>query len=462
MRDRALLGAMVAALGMLTIDVTAVRVALPAIQVELGATDVEQAWVINGYLLSLGVFVVAGGRAGDLLGRRPVFLAGLVLFTVCSIGAGLAPSGAVLVGARVLQGIGAAVMTPGIYAIVTDGFAGPHLGRAMGVLTGTAAVGLSLGPLLGGLLVQVAGWRWIFFLNVPLAVFTVVAVLRAVPAGRRGAGPGIDVPGLIALAVALTLLDIGLLQGGADGWVSPVTLVLIGVGVLGLAVFWRIEARAREPLVDPQVLRRPEMAAANVVGFCMQFVSTAVTVLLAIWLQEGLRVSPLQAGLALLPMTLPVMVASPLAGRLVPRFGARRLVIVGTAAVAVGTALIGFGALTGRYGPVAPGLTLFGCGFAVVLTALTTALMAAAGAVDRGMVSGIYNTSRNVGASVGVGVTTSLLLALNVTSSLDVAFAEVMLVTAVVAAAGCAAAFRLAGPVGAEPVLPARVGHHHH
>jgi DHA2 family methylenomycin A resistance protein-like MFS transporter len=215
-----------------------------------------------------------------------------------------------------------------------------------------------------------------------------------------------------------------------------------------------------EPLVDPAVLRRPEMAAANAVGFCMQFVSTAVTVLVAIWLQEGLRVSALTAGLALLPMTLPVTVAAPLAGRLVPRFGARRLVIAGTVAVAVGTAAIGAGALSGRYGPVIPGLALFGCGFATVLTALTTALMAGAGELDRGMVSGIYNTARNVGASVGVGVTNSLLLTLMVSQGLDRAFATTMFVTAGVAALGAGASRALARPSGA-PTVPLPIAGQH-
>ena len=451
---------MIAALGMLTIDVTAVRVALPAIQVELGATDVEQAWVVNGYLLSLGVFVVAGGRAGDLFGRRTVFLAGLALFTICSALAGFAPSAEFLVGARIVQGIGAAVMTPGIYAIITDGFAGRNLGKAMGALTGTAAIGLSIGPLLGGLLVQVVGWRWIFFINLPLAVFAAVAVYRAVPGGHRAGGPRIDLPGLALLALALSLLNIGLLEGGPAGWTNPVTLTLLSLGVAGLLAFWAVESQVPDPLVDPAVLRRPEMAAANAVGFCMQFVSTAVTVLVAIWLQEGLRVSALSAGLALLPMTLPVTVAAPLAGRWVPRFGARRLVITGTVAVAVGTAAIGAGALTGRYGPVIPGLALFGCGFATVLTALTTALMSGAGELDRGMVSGIYNTARNVGASIGVGVTNSLLLTLTVTRGLDQAFAITMFVTAGVAALGAGASLALARPTG-SPAAQHPVGHHH-
>ena len=310
---------MIAALGMLTIDVTAVRVALPAIQVELGATDVEQAWVVNGYLLSLGVFVVAGGRAGDLFGRRTVFLAGLALFTVCSALAGFAPSAEFLVGARIVQGIGAAVMTPGIYAIITDGFAGRNLGKAMGALTGTAAIGLSIGPLLGGLLVQVVGWRWIFFINLPLAVFAAVAVLsgRARWASGRRAADRSTRPG--SARPCPQPADIGLLEGGPAGWTNPVTLTLLSLGVAGLLAFWAVESQVPDPFVDPAVLRRPEMAAANAVGFCMQFVSTAVTVLVAIWLQEGLRVSALSAGLALLPMTLPVTVAAPLAGRWVPR-----------------------------------------------------------------------------------------------------------------------------------------------
>ncbi len=460
MRDRALLSAMIAALGMLTIDVTAVRVALPAIQLELGASDVEQAWVINGYLLALGVFVVAGGRAGDLFGRRPVFLVGLTVFTVSSMLSGLAPGGGWLVAARVVQGIGAAVMTPGVYAIVTDAYAGPGLGKAMGALTGTAAVGLSLGPLLGGLLVQLVGWRWIFFLNVPLAVFTAVAVLRSVPGGGRGTGPRIDVPGLVLLALALSLLDIGLLQGGPAGWSNPLSWGLIGLGILGLVAFWLVESRVHDPLVDPLVLRRRELAAANGVGFSMQFVSTAVTVLFAIWLQEGLGVSALQTGLALLPMTIPVTVAAPLAGRFVPRFGARRLVVAGTATVAVGTVVVGAAALSGSYWPAIPGLALFGCGFAVVLTALTTALMAGAAELDRGMVSGIYNTARNVGASVGVGVTTSLLLTMSVGRGIDQAFAITMFVTALVAAFGTAAAWQLARPTAVH-VPAVDVGHHH-
>jgi MFS family permease len=350
-------------------------------------------------------------------------------------------------------------LTPGVYAMITDGFAGRDLGRAMGTLTGTAAVGLSVGPLLGGLLVDVAGWRWIFFINLPVAVFTAVAVLRAVPAGRRGIGPRIDLAGLVLLALGLTALSLGLLQGGPDGWTAPLTLGLLAIGVAGLVAFWFVESRVPDPLVDPAVLRQPQMAAANAVGFCMQFVSTGVTVLVAIWLQEGLRASALLAGVALLPMTLPITVASLLAGRLVQRFGARRLVIVGAVTVAVGTAAIGLGALSGSYPPVVPGLILFGCGFAVVLTSLTTALMAGAGELDRGMVSGIYNTARNVGASVGVGVTNSLLLGLAVTRGLDEAFAVTMFVTAAVAAVGGGAALALARPSSASAADQLARGH---
>jgi EmrB/QacA subfamily drug resistance transporter len=430
------LAAMILALGMLTIDVTVVRVALPTIQRELGISNVAQQWVVNAYLLTVGVFVVAGGRAGDLFGRRRVFLVGLGLFTVCSALSGLASSGGELVAARAGQGAGAAIMTPGTFSIVTDAFAGPELGRAMGSLTGTAAAGLSIGPLLGGFLIDSAGWRWIFFINVPLGVLAAIAVVRHVPERRRVGAPRIDLAGLVTLGLGLTALSVGLMLGVGWGWGSPRTLgALLGGGVL-LVTFWIIEQRVDAPLVDPRTLRRRELAAANGVGFCAQFVSTGFTVLVAIYLQQELHYSPLATGALLLPMTIPLLIASPLSGRLLERVGARRLTAAGMALVAAGVAEVAISATAGGLDGLLPGFVLFGCGFAVVLTTLTTAVMAAAGELDRGMVSGIYNTARNVGASLGVAVTSSVLFTLERRHPFADAFAATIGVTAVVAALG--------------------------
>jgi EmrB/QacA subfamily drug resistance transporter len=452
-RDRWVLVAMVLSLGMLTIDVTVVRVALPAIQRELGTSDVVQAWVVNAYLLALGVLVVAGGRAGDLFGRRRVFLVGLGLFTGCSVLAGLAPSGGALVAARAGQGAGAAIMTPGTFSTITDTFAGPKLGRAMGVLTGTAAVGLSLGPLLGGALIQIAGWRWIFFINVPIGALAAAAVLATVPERRDRGAPTIDVRGLVVLAAALVALNVGVMQAESWGWSAPQTLALIAAGAGGLAVFVSLERRVAAPLIDPAMLRRRTTAAANGVGFCAQFASTALTVLVAIHLQDALDASALAAGLLLLPLTVPVIAGAALGGRLVAIVGVRRLVGCGMLAMGAGTAIIGAGALSARYLPMAPGLVLFGVGFAVLLTAMTTAVMAGAAPDERGMVSGIYNTARNIGASLGVAIASSLLATLERGHSADVAFALTMLAIAVVSVGGAGLSRCLDAPT--QPTGPA-------
>ncbi len=437
--------AMILALGMLTIDVTVVRVALPTIQRELGVSSVEQQWVVNAYLLTVGVFVVAGGRAGDLFGRRRVFLVGLGLFTVCSALSGLAGSGGELIAARAGQGAGAAIMTPGTFSIVTDAFDGPGLGRAMGSLTGTAAAGLSIGPLLGGVLIAVAGWRWIFFINIPLGILAAIAVARHVPERRRLGAPRIDFAGLVTLGLGLTAVSVGLMQGEGWGWVSARTLGVLLGGVILLIGFWRLERRVDAPLVDPRVLRRRELAAANGVGFCAQFVSTGFTVLVAIYLQDELHYSPLATGALLLPMTIPLLIASPLSGRLLERAGARLLTTAGMALVAAGVAWVAIGATGGKLAGLLPGFVLFGCGFAAVLTTLTTAVMAAAGELDRGMVSGIYNTARNVGASLGVAVTSSVLFTLERRHPFAESFAATMGVAAAVAALGAVLALVFLG-----------------
>ena len=406
------LAAATLALGMMTIDVSIVRVALPTIQQELDASDVSQQWIVNAYLLTMGTFAIAGGRAGDLLGRRRVFLAGVVIFITGSMLSGLAPSTGVLICARAMQGLGAAIMTPGNVAMVTDAFAGRSLGRPMGVLTGVGSIGVSIGALVGGLLITLAGWRWIFFINVPISVLVLVIVLRYVPERRLEHPPGLDIPGLVTLAIGMTALTVGLMEAPSLGWGSVATIGLLAGGGVVLYAWLRIEAREPDPLVDPAILRGP-MLGANFVAFCVPFVLTGLSVLLAIYLQTVLGYSALATGALLLPMTIPMFAGSLLAGWMLGWIAARSLVTAGMFAAGIGVFLVGVGATTGsQYLPLLPGMVIFGFGGAVALPSMTAAIMASATALNRGMVSGVYNTARLVGGTIGLAMMGSTLATL--------------------------------------------------
>ena len=451
---------MTTALGMLTIDTTVVRVALPTIQHELHTSAVVQQWVVNAYLLAFAVFVIAGGRAGDLFGRRRVFLVGLVGFTVCS-GPGRERSGlTLLLAARVGQGIGGAIMLPGTLSIVTDAFAGPRLGRAIAVISTVAAAGVSVGPLLGGVLTEYAGWRWIFFVNIPVGIVALVLTLVAVPESRKEHAPPIDFRGLVLLAAGLSALTLGLMQAQDWGWTSPAVIgLLVGSGI-AFAVFAAVEARARVPLVDLGLLRDGPLAA-NTVGATAQFAVTGLTVLAAVYLQTVLGFSPFEAGLGLLPLTVPALFGAPLSGWLLERISGRVLATVGTVLMAAGMLAAGIGAdLSDRYVALAPGFLVFAIGFSVVYTVMTTLVMGGAAAADRGMVSGVYNTARNVGATLGVAVMGAILAAASgagTPSDVDTAFALTLEVTAGIAALGA-----LLGWLGLPRTRPERPSAHHH
>jgi EmrB/QacA subfamily drug resistance transporter len=447
------LATMTAALLMLTLDTTVVRVALPSIQRELGASDVVAQWIVNAYLLTSAVFVIAGGRAGDLFGRRRVFLAGLACFTVCSALAGIAEDSALLLAARAGQGVGAAVMLPGIFAIVTDAFEGPSLGRVMAVISAVAAVGVSIGPLVGGAITEYAGWRWIFFVNVPIGLAVGAAAFRAVGESRRADAPRLDWRGLVLLATGLTALTLGIMQTQSWGLASGATIGLLLGAAATLVLFWLAEGRTAPPLVDRRLLRGGSLAA-NTIASCSQFAVTGLTVLAAVYFQTALGYSPLEAGALLLPLTVPMLFSAPLTGLLLPRAGARALVTAGMALMTAGMVAIGVGAdVSDRYAALLPGLAVFGVGFSVVYTALTTAVMASAAAFDRGLVSGVYNTARNLGATLGVAVMGSLLAGFEADrpSELSAAFALTLEVSASVAFAGALIAYFALGRLPAPP-----------
>jgi EmrB/QacA subfamily drug resistance transporter len=409
-RQWGVLAAATLALGMMTIDVSIVRVALPTIQDDLELSDAAQQWIVNAYLLTMGTLAIAGGRAGDRFGRRSVFLIGVGVFVSCSILAGLSESGGTMIAARAGQGVGAAIMTPGNIAMVTDAFSGRQLAKAMGVLVGIGSIGVSVGALVGGALIELASWRWVFFINVPVSAMVIALVAANVPETRADRAPGLDLPGLTTLVVGMTALTYGLVQAPVWGFGSAPALAVGLIAVGSLSAWLWLESRAADPLVDPQVLRGP-MLGGNFVAFCVPFVLSGLSVFLAIYLQNVLGYTALEAGIRMLPLTVPGLIGSLLSGRLTAWLGARTVITGGMALATAGVFLVGVGAdiRAYEYGAVVPGLVIFAAASGAALPPMTATIMASATLPERGMVSGVYNTSRLIGSTLGLAAMGSLL-----------------------------------------------------
>src|SRR5919204_245552 len=324
------LGAMCFALFMVMLDNTVVNIALPAIKSDFSASISGLSWAVNAYTLSFAVLLVTGGRLGDVFGRKRMFLAGLVGFTLASIGAGLSQSIGQLIFWRAAQGAGAAFLMPGSLSILTDAFHGRERGRALGLWAGISGLALGMGPVLGGLLVEKAGWEWIFFLNVPVAVIAVPVTLYAVresrdPSARRR----IDWAGILSLSAGMGLLVLALVQANDYGWTSAPTLAGLAVAAAGLVVFGWLQITGDDPMVDLGFFRNRTFSAGNVTAFLVMYSMFATFFFITLYMQNVLRLSPLETGARFLPMTVLIILTAPVAGRLSDRFGSRGLLAGG-------------------------------------------------------------------------------------------------------------------------------------
>src|SRR5829696_8211065 len=423
-RRAALLAAATGALSLTFLDQTAVSVALPAIQDDLGASAREAAWVINIYVLALAVLIAAAGRLGDRLGTARVLAGGLPVFAGASVGCALAPDPGWLIAARAVQGAGAAGMLPLTTALISDAF-GPHeRGRALGLSIGIASAMLALGPLVGGAVTELASWPWIFALNVPLAALLAMIVLRtaaaadgATGAGPRPAGPP-DPLGALLLVVGLGGLVAGLMQGPTWGWDAGATLALLGGGLIARAAFGRAERARTEPLLHLGLLRGPYLGAVLVAG-AARFVVVGAVVYAAILLQALLDFGPLDAGLAMLTATIPILFAGPISGRLTDRRGAVVPATGGLLIAAAGLAWMAAHAGEARYGSLWPGLIALGLGLGLAVPAATTAGMNAVTERRRGEAPGLQDTARQVGGALGVAVLGALVTAVELDRLVD-------------------------------------------
>jgi EmrB/QacA subfamily drug resistance transporter len=403
-RTRLVLWSMTLANAMILVDQTAVPLALPDIIRDFAVGSQQVQWVLTASLLPLAGLLVLGGRLGDLFGRRRIFITGAVLFTSASAAGGLAPAFGVLLGCRVLQGAGGALMLPNTIAIVSAAFPARDRGQALGLMGGAAAVAGALGPTIGGGLTAALSWRAVLLVNVPLAVAAVAGTLRSVPPDpARGQRQHIDLAGTVLLTVALIGLVFGLSQSQAWGWTAPGVLGPLVLSVVAAAAFVRAERAAASPLLDLRLLRRhPNYLGSTVSQFIAGMAEMGLALLFPLLLILNLQLSPALAGLALIPTTLPMVIVAPLTGRWYDRAGGRPPLIAGFTVLALSTIALAWGVHSNAYLPVLPGLLLYGIGLALVLTVNDPVSLDTLPEDDHGQASGVSATAEQFGGAVGI------------------------------------------------------------
>jgi EmrB/QacA subfamily drug resistance transporter len=388
---------------MIMLDNTVVNVALPSIQDDLGATLSGLEWTVNIYTLTFAVLLVTGGRLGDILGRRRMFLFGVVVFALSSAAIGLSPGQGWLIAGRALQGVGAAFMMPATLSIITVTFPAEERGKAIGTWAGVSALALAIGPVVGGALAEYVSWRAIFFLNLPVAVGAVAVTLFATHESRdESRRHTIDWLGIGALSVGLSALVLALVEGNAWGWGSAGVIALLATAVVGIASFALIEPRVEEPMVDFSLFRSRTYLGANAVAFIVSFAMFAMFFFTALYMQNILGYSPVEAGVRFLPSTLMIVLIAPIAGRLADRVGPRPLIVGGLTLVAFALFLQTRIDVDTGYGLLLPAFVLMGIGMALVMSPMSTAAMNSVAPQKAGVGSGILSMNRMVGATFGV------------------------------------------------------------
>lgn len=391
---------------MILVDQTAVPLALPDIMNTFGIGSALVQWVLNGSLLPLAGLLVLGGRLGDLLGLRRIFLLGSVLFGGASALAGLAPTFGILLLSRVVQGVGGALMLPATVAIVSAAYPRSARGRALGTMGGVAAVAGALGPTIGGVLTTTLSWRAVLLVNVPLLILTVLATLRSVPVDQPRTGKAhIDFSGAALLSVALVGLVFGLAQTTVWGWTSPGVLLPLVACVVAAVLFVLRERRAHNPLMSFSLLRRHRnylgaTLSQGLAGVC----EMGLGVILPLILILNLGMNPALAGLALIPTTLPMIALAPLAGRWYDRMGGRPPLIAGFACIALSGVALAIGVGTNQYLALLPGLLLYGIGLAITLTVNDPVSLDSIPDADDGQASGVSATAEQGGGAIGIAL----------------------------------------------------------
>jgi EmrB/QacA subfamily drug resistance transporter len=396
---------------MVILDATIVNVALPSIQADLEISESSLQWIVNAYALLFGGFLLLGGRAGDLVGRKRIFLAGLVLFTSASLLCALATGETMLILARGLQGLGAALVSPAALSIVTTTFAeGAERTKALGVWAAIAVGGGAVGLVLGGLLVETLSWPWIFFVNVPVGIAAFFVSLRYVPESKdTHVHKSFDLAGAVSVTAGLIALVYGIVRSAESGWGSAEVLGFLALAAILLVGFVLIERRSAEPLVRLSIFSVRTVRGANVAMFVVAAGLFAMFFFNTLYVQRVLGFSPLEAGLAFVPFTAGVIIGAGLSQRLVPALGAREVPLIGVALGAVGLLL--FLRLTPDSSYLAdllPGIMLTSIGMGLVFVPITLIATSGVPTDDAGLASGLFNTSQQIGGALGLALLSTL------------------------------------------------------
>jgi EmrB/QacA subfamily drug resistance transporter len=397
---------------MIVIDASIVNVALPSIGDALNFSQDNLSWVVNAYTLTFGGFLLLGGRLADYLGRRRMFMLGLGLFSVASLLGGLAQSEGWLIGARALQGLGAAIVSPAALSIITTTFAeGAERNRALGVWGAVAGAGGAAGVLLGGILTDTLGWEWVLFVNVPIGLAAASMAPRLLPESRIAAEErgSFDLPGAFSVTAGLALLVYALVSTATAGWTSTETLLRLAGAVVLLVAFVAIEARSRNPLMPFSIFRLRTLRGANVVGLLIGMSLFSMFFFISLYLQQVLGYSPLKAGLAYLPLSAAIILSAGGASQLVTRIGFKPVLIGGLGLITVGLlwfsqVTAGGGYLTDVLGPS----LLAGAGLGFAFVSVTIAAMAQTSPGQAGLASGLINTNQQIGGALGLAILASI------------------------------------------------------
>src|SRR5919204_6904807 len=399
------LAAVTFGLFMIMLDNTVVNVALPAMQDDLGISQAGLEWVVNAYALTFGVLLLSGGKLADLLGRRKIFIVGLVIFTAASLACGLATGPGILIAARTVQGVGAALMNPATLSIITASFPARQRGMAIGIWAGVSAMALAIGPLVGGILTQKISWSWIFFINVPIGVAGVLAARLFIDESRDTSHEQrLDVPGLLVSSAGLFAITYALISTNHHAWTSTLVLSMFAVGAVALAVFALLELRQRLPMLDLALFRNATFAGANTVMLLTGVAMFGIFFYNSLLFQRIIGYWAIQTGAIFLPMTVLIMLVAPAAGKFSDRLGSRWLMAVGM--LLLTGSLLEFAQLDrgSNFWDILPALLLGGVGMALVMTPTTAAAMGSVPVDKAGVGSAVINSMRQVGGSLGIAI----------------------------------------------------------